>query len=567
MRSKEKARFMEYDFRRRCEAALTHPVTLAALGALLVNDIVFKTLFPGAWAVGKLSDLAWVVFAPPLLAFALSFAVPKSAAGRRAALIAAYGGLPLLYAAFNTFAPVHDAIMRVLLTGADGAARGSPMDATDSLVIPFGLAIAAWAYRRGVPAGGRLRIRFAALTVCAAALACLASPCGPGQPVKGIVSFDVADDGAVLASHNFLLHAYRSDDGGMSWSGNDRFSLSGEATRAKYRIGDSGIEFIGEDKQWELVYSTEYLRGDANEWVQENDTREFGYRVLATRANHVLYHADSGNAIAAMGIQGAAVGTPDGRWHRVAVGDFAPTDFSFAAKTRALMESGWRVGIVAAALSLSALTMAAAMASAYQCGERIGGLFIAPVAAVGCLGTVLVIGAMNAAHLDLAIPFLALPAALMNSAHLLIPFLAFPAALMSLITVIVAVSETRAGPGLRNKYATLACVSTLPLSIGLLFSFGLPENNCCGGIVFAKFALFAATFLSLIPPLAYHAQFMARHWRPFALAFLGMNALVALAFLLWVQMNVSLAATQMAIVGLVGLAAVVLIRHVRAERG
>ena len=561
MRSKEKSRFMEHDFRRRCEAALTHPVTLAALGALLVNDVVFKTLFPGAWAVGKLSDLAWVVFASPLMAFALSFAVPKSAAGRRATLIAAYGGLPLLYAAFNTFAPVHDAIMRVILIGADGAARGSPMDATDSLAIPFGLAIAAWIWRRGVPAGGRLRFRFAALAVCAAALACLASPCGSQQPVKGIVSFDVADDGAVLASHNFLPHVYRSYDGGMSWSGNDRFSLSDEATRAKYRIGDSGIEFIGEDKQWELVYSTEYLRGDANEWVQENDTREFGYRVLATRANHVLYHADSGNAIAAMGIQGAAVGTPDGRWRRVAVGDFSPTDFSFAAKTRSLMESGWRVGIVAATLSLSAMAMAAAMASAYAYGERIGGLFIAPVALVGCLGTILVIGAMNGAHL--AIQFPALPAALMNVAHFLIPFLAFPAALLSLITVVVAVAETRASPGFRNKYAMLACVSTLPLSIGLLFSFGLPENNCCGGIAFAKFALFVAAFISLIPPLAYHARFIARRWRAFALAFLGMNALIALAFLLWIQMNVSLAATQAAIVGLVGLAAVVLVRHVR----
>ena len=152
---------MEHDFRRHCEAALTHPVTLGALALLLVNDVVFKTLFPGAWAVGKLSDLAWVIFASPLLAFALSFAVLKSAAGRRAALVVAYGGLPLLYAAFNTFAPVHDAIMRVLTLGADGAASDSPMDATDSLVIPFGLAIAAWVWRRGVPDGSRLRFRFA----------------------------------------------------------------------------------------------------------------------------------------------------------------------------------------------------------------------------------------------------------------------------------------------------------------------------------------------------------------------------------------------------------------------
>ena len=69
----------------------------------------------------------------------------------------------------------------------------------------------------------------------------------------------------------------------------------------------------------------------------------------------------------------------------------------------------------------------------------------------------------------------------------------------------------------------------------------------------------------MIPPLAYSARFIARHWRVFALTFLGMNALIALAFALWLQMNVSLAATQAAIVVLVGLAAVVLVRHVRAR--
>ena len=42
-----------------------------------------------------------------------------------------------------------------------------------------------------------------------------------------------------------------------------------------------------------------------------------------------------------------------------------------------------------------------------------------------------------------------------------------------------------------------------------------------------------------------------------------MNALVPLIFALWVYLNVSLAATQTAIVVLVGLAAVVLVQRVR----
>ena len=101
-------------FRQRAASALMHPVTLGALGVLLINDLLFKALWPGAWIPGKLSDLAWMMFAPPVLAFLLSFLARRSAAGQRATFLLAYVGLPLLYAAFNTFAPVHDVVLRVL---------------------------------------------------------------------------------------------------------------------------------------------------------------------------------------------------------------------------------------------------------------------------------------------------------------------------------------------------------------------------------------------------------------------------------------------------------------------
>ena len=558
---------MEHDFRRRCEAALTHPVTLAALALLLVNDVVFKTLFPGAWAVGKLSDLAWVVFASPLLAFALSFAVPKSAAGRRAALFVAYGGLPLLYAAFNTFAPVHDAIMSVLTLGADGAASGSPMDAADSLVIPFGLAIAAWTWRRGVPDSGRLRFRFAAPVAGIAALASLAST--PMEPVEGITLLAATSDGAVLAgsgslaritSSREIIGSYwfyrRSDDGGMSWSLNDdddyEFDDStfqaAETPRGEYVITDSGIALIGEDGQMELVYSTGYLRGDANKWMQENDTLELGRRFLTTRPVAILHHADSGNVIAAMGIQGVVVGTPDGRWRRVAVGDYAPTDFSFSGKIRALLDSGWLVGAFALALSLSALTIAAAL-SEYKDHEQDGeqDLVFVILTAFVCLGAIaLMFGA----------PLLVLPVAALTS-------------WIAMLTA-AAKSDDRG----KWRFALVGSASTLPLSVGLMLGFGpvagyIAESPDGTGIASAIIAAFAfVVFMSLLFPLAYHARLIARNWLPFALAFLGMNALIALAFVLWIQLNVvTFAATQMAIVGLVGLAAVGLVRHVRAGLG
>lgn len=51
---------------RRDRLALAHPVSLAAIGLLIVNDHILKEVWPG-FATGKLSDLAGLVFFPLLL--------------------------------------------------------------------------------------------------------------------------------------------------------------------------------------------------------------------------------------------------------------------------------------------------------------------------------------------------------------------------------------------------------------------------------------------------------------------------------------------------------------------
>ena len=50
-------------------AGLRHPLAIAALVTLLVNDLVLKGsgLAPG-WLTGKLSDFAWLIVAPVALA-------------------------------------------------------------------------------------------------------------------------------------------------------------------------------------------------------------------------------------------------------------------------------------------------------------------------------------------------------------------------------------------------------------------------------------------------------------------------------------------------------------------
>lgn len=50
---------------------LAHPLTVVALAVLLLNDHVLKAAYPG-WLTGKLSDVAGLLVAPPLVALLLS---------------------------------------------------------------------------------------------------------------------------------------------------------------------------------------------------------------------------------------------------------------------------------------------------------------------------------------------------------------------------------------------------------------------------------------------------------------------------------------------------------------
>ena len=83
---------MPNTFHQRCQLALTHPVTLGAVALLLVNDWLLKPLWQSDWTTGKLSDFAWMVFAPPLLLFVLSLMSRNNAKATRTAFLAACAG-------------------------------------------------------------------------------------------------------------------------------------------------------------------------------------------------------------------------------------------------------------------------------------------------------------------------------------------------------------------------------------------------------------------------------------------------------------------------------------------
>ena len=357
---------MDNAFRRRSESALIHPATVASVALLLLNDIVFKALWPGAWLTGKLSDLAWMVFAPPLLAFLLSLLAGRNATAQRAAFLAAYAGLPLLYAAFNTFTPVHDVILRGLSLVSGGTA-GSPLDVTDSIVIPLGVGIALSVWRSPIRAPEVLRLHWGLLAAGVAALASVAT--SYPDPDLGITEVEVRADGAVYAqNYPWYDYYYRSSNGGFTWTkvdaperGRIQGSQSVRTPAGTYTIDGPDILLSRPDGRRALAYSAAYLQEEANVWVQEHATSQLDIRKVAQRPYSIAYHDPSGNVIAALGIQGVLVGTPDGRWTPFAVGPYTPTDFSFSGKTGQLLSNpGFLAGMLALALVMtgSALLLA-----------------------------------------------------------------------------------------------------------------------------------------------------------------------------------------------------------------
>ena len=352
-------------FNQRCVSALTHPATVIALATLLLNDVLFKALWPQAWITGKLSDLAWVIFALPLLAFLLSLCTRGNRTAARTAFLAAYVGLPLLYAAFNTFEPVHYWILRGISIASGGSA-GAPLDAMDSIVIPLGWGLAVWVWRRPALSAESLRLRWGMLVAGVAVLASIAT--SPIPVDLGITGVGVSEDGILHASasydqpRNFSTH--RSDDGGLTWTREPDYqanvtwgSQTAETPRGRYIVEGRDVALIGADGMAEVVYSAAYLSKAGDLWTQEQS----GVSNITTKPTAIVYDERSNNVVVALGLHGVLVGTPDGRWTPYAVGRYVHTDFSLLGKTRLLLTNssflavvlGLALSITGAALILS----------------------------------------------------------------------------------------------------------------------------------------------------------------------------------------------------------------------
>ena len=536
------------NFRRRCASALTHPVTLAALVALLLNDGLFKSLWPDSWVTGKLSDLAWVVFASPLLAFVLSLFLSRRLFGRRAAIVTAYAGLPALYVAFNTFEPVHERVVRGLSLVSGGTA-GSPIDPSDSLVIPFGLGIAVWVWRRPAVSSDRLRVRLALLAAGMATFATVATSAPP--PLTGVRSVGVAGDGAIMAAadEGKDRSQYSSSDGGLTWEpyawppnivwvGEDV-----ETPRGNLLIRGSDIMVLTLDGDWEAVYSAAYLQEESNAWIQEQTTTQFGPREIGTKPYSIAYDARTGNLVVAMGLQGIVVGTPNGQWSRVAVGDYSPTDFSIGGKAIVLISN---IGLWATTLCLS-LSMTAFSLVLAQYRREATALGIGVTLAVFALliGLPYLLGLLEL-HEGTVVVLVLLACAVIGSA----------------ISLKSEPKDSRAMRGIALGVASASGIISIVAGGILLLFFGASIE----GPSFFIYLLFTTLTLlfAFVAMLVFWRQL--RPGKAVLSAFAGMNGLTVLVFLMWVQLGFGLTFAKISAFVLVALVAIALTNHLKRKQ-
>lgn len=320
---------------RRALSALAHPATLAAALLMLCNDFVLRQFAP-SWLTGKLSDAAWLVIAPPLLALAISWVIPRRPwlAGAAALAAAGFG-----FAAVKSIPQIYH-LASVLIATLSGGTAGTRFDPTDLLALPAML-IAAWVWSRAAAPRPR-SLRWAGLP-----LVMLALLADSPRPDFGVFCLAQPDDGRLIAFAEIKLEVaqFQSNDGGLSWqpaspniekpSRCDVFSQPDLPNLpdpgqpgAQLRAAASGTPRIEQSIDGGMSWQTIIGEGHPPFTIQptseaENEYYSGVFQDWFTSGFQVMDQAQDGgtkNIVYAMGTQGILIRTADSGWRWAAVG-------------------------------------------------------------------------------------------------------------------------------------------------------------------------------------------------------------------------------------------------------
>jgi hypothetical protein len=319
---------------------LKHPLTLASIGLLLLNDHVLKTTAPSP-LTGKLSDLAGLFFFPFLLAAVLSLPFDRLRVPPRRTAALAFGLTSLWFTLIKTW-PWANALTVAALTRLLGPSVKIVLDPTDLLAL-----VVLWpAWRLWVhlerPSPLKPPGKAAYLALGVASLATLATSCDESS-VERVMVFEqsvYADLG-----HDSVA---RSDNGGQTWTRiRDFEDMPGqilqqldrrvqlpitvcdpENTQTCYRVtGTEQVQGSQDGGQtWKVVWGVPWGR---REFIERFSATQICGRKsdLAPRDLVLLLQEEGVWLFAAMGNEGVLVRTPQGAWRRYGVLAASPTPY------------------------------------------------------------------------------------------------------------------------------------------------------------------------------------------------------------------------------------------------
>jgi hypothetical protein len=386
-----------------------HPVTVVAGLVLVVNDHLLKSVWPGI-ATGKLSDVAGLVVAPPLLALAVGLAFPRLAVRWLAGFAITAIGLGF-------------ALVKLTWIGADVASDAWTLvagpsrvlrDPTDLVALPA-LGLAWWSWVRGarrVPVSDPVVARVRAMVAFPFLL--LTVTATSATDVDAVTTVGEQDGAVVIVTRSG--GAWSSVTGVGDWrpvssirqTSDKQDCVPGEPSHC-YRvygadIGTGTIEqppnrgrLLGVDETldggttwrtaWEVPPDRWQFLADQHAFSPEDRRLPDDPRLLASVDILVRLVPTGHQVIVANGIDGLAVRDPDGAWHRVGVSGNTPDAYrNVSIHPRPLTALGYGLGeeiAGAIVVAAGALVLASVLVSWRIRRVRPIGAVVWPTVAVG----------------------------------------------------------------------------------------------------------------------------------------------------------------------------------------
>lgn len=372
---------------------------------------------------------------------------------------------------------------------------------------------------------------------------------------KGIQYVEVTEEMELLVISEEIqfgspIHpaSYSSPDSGLTWTleANEpetipEFNLDVATPRGHYVLEGTEVVLIGPENERLTTYSSAYLQQPGNMWVQQEETTGFGSnRVLASEPLSIAHDPTTGNVIAAMGLQGVIVGTPDGQWQRVAVGPYTPTDFSFVSKSEKFLTylPFWLASI---ALTLSMLALSLFFSQLSKRRLRISLLtFISSLIGISMLILV--------ATGFIEIPYL--------FSYVLLFLLVFPVTLVILAVILTALKSSSALS--RSITGALLGVPSVGLASGAILASGEPG----GGLVIIIFCPIVYVLVGLL--LLVSGQDLVGYGTV-SRFLIATNGLVLLSFMVWLHSGIQTWVAVVVAVTLTAAATIVYTAYLRSR--